>query len=576
MSIAEQLRQRGVLQTAALYVAIAWGGTEIIAFLAEALFGEHTASVVSKYLAILFIAGFPVAMYLAWTRDLGLQGRRLLVAAALAVCLVAFLSWLVPEDRRPESAARPAPSPGVVNSLAVLPLDNLSAQPDEDYFASGLTDVLIAELSRLNVFKVISRTSVMRYRDTSKTLPEIAGELGVDAIVEGSVVRVGNRVRVSAQLIEAATDHHLWSDTFESEIEDVLALQQEAAHEIARGIGAEITRAAAVAPKREHQPLSEEALDAYLRARILYLEAPSQPEEAIAAMERVIELAPDFAPGYALLADLYGYLALITNVTHGDAYLRARQLAQRAVQLDPSLADAHISMGRVHFQFEWDWDAAQREFETMLELDPNNSIGLAMYGSYRVLVHKDCESGIDLIEQALDRDPLNPNLHFDLGIYGFHCRYPDASIRALDRTIELAPQFLYAKLVRAWSTSMLGMHEQAAEQCDALKPETAERFDVMFYIGCTWVYQRAGDTDSARIQVARLLQPPDGAYVDPVMLAFACASIEDIECALDNLERGYRERSSNLIFLQTGPAFDSIRDLPRFRRILDQMGFPER
>ena len=293
-------------------------------------------------------------------------------------------------------------------------------------------------------------------------------------------------------------------------------------------------------------------------------------------MERVIELAPDFAPGYALLAELYGYLALITNVTHGDAYLRARQLAQRAIELDPSLADAHMAMGRVHFQFEWDWDAAQHEFETMLDLDPHISAGLSMYGSYRILVHKDCESGIRMIEAAIDSDPLNPNLHFDLGVYEFHCRHPEASIRAFDRTIELAPQFLYAKMIKAWSLSMLGVHAQAVAQCQALEQEASETFDVMFFIGCSWVHQRAGDANSARNQVERLLQPPDGAYVDPVLLAFACAAVEDAECALDNLERGLRERSSNLIFLQTGPAFDSIRDLPRFERILGQMGFPDR
>ena len=572
MSLADQLRQRGVFQTAALYIAIAWGGTEILAFLVAALWGEQTAAVVSKYLAILFIAGFPVAMYLSWTRELGRQGRRLFGAATIAVCIVAFLSWIVPDGRQPPPPGRPQASPGVIRSLAVLPLADLSAQAGQEYFAAGLTDLLIAELSQLGAFKVISRTSVMNYAGTTKTVPEIARELGVDAIVEGSVVTAGNHVRVTAQLVEAATDHHLWADSFDSELQDVLALQYEAAHAIARGIGANVD--VARSPPRKRRTLSPDALDAYLRARMLYLDAPSHPEEAIGAMERVIELAPEFAPGYALLSDVYGYLALITNVTHGDAYLRARQLARRAVELEPGLAHAHIAMARVHYQFEWDWGAAEREFETGLSLDPSNSEGLAIYGAYKVLVHKDCETGIRTIEAAVDVDPLNPTMHFDLGVYNLHCRRPEAAIRALDRTLELAPLFLYARMVRAWSFSLLQQDEEAVSQCNAVQDESSNRFEAMLYGGCSYVHYRAGDPDAARALVAKLLEPPKGAYVDPVMLAFACAGIDDVECALDNLERSMRERSSNLIFLRTAPAFDALRELPRFKRVAEQMNFP--
>jgi len=342
------------------------------------LWGVQPAAVVSKYLSILFIAGFPVAMYLAWTRDLGHQGRRLFGAAAIALCLIAFLSWLVPDERREATPGEPRGSPGEIRSLSVLPLDDLPAEPGREYFAAGLTDLLIAELSRLDAFKVISRKSIMHYADTTKTVPEIARELGVDAIVEGSVVRVDSHVRVTAQLIEA----------------------------------------------------------------------------------------------------------------------------------------------------------------------------------------------------AVDRDPLNPGTHFDLGVYNLHCRWPEAAIRALDRTIELAPSFLHARMIRAWSVGLLGEYEEAARQCDALLNESKDSFEAMLYAGCSWVHQRAGEYDAARALVTRLLEPPEGAYVDPVMLAFACAGANDAGCALDSLEKSLRERSSNLIFLRTAPAFDSLRELPRFERIVEQMHFP--
>ena len=211
MAIIKELQRRNVVQTAALYVAIAWGGTEILAFLIKALWGEQPADTASKYLAISLIAGFPVAMYLAWSRDLGRKARRYVSATAMAVFLVAVLVWLVPAER----ATPPAPqAPAAeIKALAVLPLDNLSGDPGQDYFAAGMTEALIAELSKLADFKVISRTSVMRYMGTTMPLPEIARELGVDAIVEGSVLRSGNQVRITAQLIEAATDHHLWADS---------------------------------------------------------------------------------------------------------------------------------------------------------------------------------------------------------------------------------------------------------------------------------------------------------------------------------------------------------------------------
>ena len=198
MAILEELKRRGVIQTAALYIAIAWGGTEILAFLIEAFWGEESASAASKYLAILFIAGFPVAMYLAWSRDLGLQSRRFVSATALAVFLVAVLVWLVPSEHETPHVP-PTASDGIM-ALAVLPLDNLSAESDQDYFAAGMTEALIAELSQLGAIRVISRTSILQYQGTTKTIPEIASELGVDAVVEGSVFRSGNQVRITVQL----------------------------------------------------------------------------------------------------------------------------------------------------------------------------------------------------------------------------------------------------------------------------------------------------------------------------------------------------------------------------------------
>lgn len=571
MAIVEELKRRSVIQTAALYVAVAWGGTEILAFLIDALWGERPADIAGKYLAILFIAGFPVAMYLAWSRDLGRTARRYVSAAAIGILLAGVLAWLVPGT--PEAPPHSPASTDGITTLAVLPLDDLSPNPGQGYFAAGMTEALIAELSKLSAIKVISRTSVMQYQGTTKTLPEIARELGADLIVEGSVLRSGDQVRITAQLIEAATDHHLWADSFEGHMADVLGLQGDAAHAIGRGIGASVAEPAAGSQSR--QQVDPEAFDAYLRAQMKGLEVQGNAEEVIEAAERVIEIDPTFAPGYAYLSDLYGYLALTTNVTHGDSYLHARRLAQKAVELDPDLALARVAMARVLFQFEWDWEAAQAEFDRALQLDPNNSIALDMYGAFRVLIHRDCEGGLALLEAARERDPFNPGIHFDLGVYNFHCRRPEQSVKHLEVAARLAPSFPRPRLVIAWDYALMDQSEAAAHQCDALIDELGERVDVMTLSSCGWVYTRAGRYEEARRILGELQDPAAGVNVDPLAVSFLCAALNDTGCALDELEKAYRQRSSNLIFLQTAPAFDAIRDETRFRALIDKMDFPQ-
>lgn len=570
MAILEELKHRGVIQTAAVYVAIAWGGTEILTFLIEALWGEQSASVANKYFAILFIAGFPVAMYLAWSRDLGLQSRRLVSATALAVFLVAVLVWLAPTKN--EAPPLPTVSSTGIKALAVLPLDNLSAEPNQEYFTDGMTEALIAELSQLDAFRVISRTSVMQYKDTTKTIPEIARELGVDAVVEGSVLRSGNQVRITAQLIEAATDHHLWADSFEGELEDILALQSEAARAMVVGIG--INMGAENTPTKKRKPVNPDAYDAYLKAKIMYLESANDPEQAIQTAERVIELDPGFAPGYALLSNLYGYLVITGNPTHDDAYLSARKLARKAIELDPELPDARFAMARVHYRFEWDWAAAETEFKKGLELDPNSANGLNAYGAYRVLIHKDCDEGIALLEAARDRDPFSTGKHWDLGAFNFNCRRADESIKHLEQTIEMAPGNYWARLFIVYDHVLNGSFGLAAEGCDSLIDEVGQKFNSGLLGGCAWVYSSAGQEDLAKHILERLQEPPAGIHVDPVVLSWVCFALDDLECGFQQLDEGLRHHSPSMIFLRTAPVYDPIREDPRFREILDQMDFP--
>lgn len=571
MGIIQELKNRGVIQTAALYIAVAWGGIEILTFLIDALFGGRIAALANRYLAILLIAGFPVTMYLAWTRDLGLRARRVVRATALAVLLVLVIIWLVPSG---QEVPRPSESSaGDVTALAVLPLENLSDEPGQEFFAAGMTEALIAELSRLGAIRVISRTSVMQYAGTTKTIPEIAAELGVDAIVEGSVLRAGNQVRITAQLIDAATDLHLWADSFEGVVEDVLALQSEAAQSMVDGIGASFrSETVRLQPPRQVFP---EAYDAFLEAQLTGLESQRDPQAAIAAIERAISLDPTFAPAYALLSEVYGYLALTTNVRQGDAYLQARQLARKALELDPNHPSSRFAMARALFQFEWDWAGAEAQFSEGIRLDPNDANGLALYGSFRTLIHWDCDGGLQRLESARNRDPFNPAMHFDLGVYHFHCRNYEVSLQHLERTTDLLPEFYWARLIAVWNHMMLGAGGRAEILCDALLEEVGDTFDPRLIGSCAWAYFGASRSDRAFELRAQLDNPPEGIEVDPFIYSWTCLGFADRNCALEQLERALKQRSSDLIFLRTGPIFDTVREEPRFKAVVQKMGFPE-
>lgn len=307
---------------------------------------------------------------------------------------------------------------------------------------------------------------------------------------------------------------------------------------------------------------------------MMQLAAQGDVGKVIEAAERVIEMDPTFAPGYAYASDLYGYLVLTTNITDGGAYLRARDFARKAVELDPNLADARMALARVHFQFEWNWEAAQAEFERGLELDANYSQALASYGMFQVLVHKDCDRGISLLEAARNNDPFNPTMHFDLGVYNYHCQRFSESIRHLRRTGEMAPSFYFSRMMTAWNHSLQGKHELAVAQCDSQLKERSANFDHMLIGGCAWVKARANRRVEAEQLLDSLLNPPNGARVDPVTISLACVGLGDVNCSIEQLERALQQRSSNLIYMQVAPPWDPLREDPRFQSILQRMNLP--
>lgn len=276
------------------------------------------------------------------------------------------------------------PSMGPVRLLAVLPLSNLSGDPGQDYFADGMTDELITSLAQLGDVQVISRTSVMQYRNTKKPLPEIGRDLNVDAIVEGSVARSGQHVRITAQLVDATTDQHIWAQTYERELGDVLKLQDEAARDIAQEIHIQIRRSPGERPSRV-RPVNPEPYEAYLKGRYFWGKHTGEGfDRAIGYFEQAIKADPDYAVAYAGLADVYQDQAAFAGVAPEVAIPKARAAIQKALELDDNLSEAHDALaGLLEFQ-DWNWKAAEREHRRAIDLNPSNANAHLFYGAHLV------------------------------------------------------------------------------------------------------------------------------------------------------------------------------------------------
>ena len=591
MSILQELRRRKVFRLAALYIVGAW----VVLQVADLAFESwDISSSALRYVWFSAIFGFPIALIFGWRYDITTQGivrtpptdaitqtdlslRRsdyvilaLLMIVAIGVIYPVTIQISNSRSAQPAEITRRDIEP---NSIAVLPFDNLSGDPDQAYFVSGMQDALIAGLSRISALRVTSKTSTSRFADTVESLPIIAEQLGVAKLIEGSIFRVGSHVRITINLVDARLDEHIWSETFENEIKDVLVLQSNVAQAIAQQVEVTITPAEQ-AHLRNVKSVNPEAYEVFLKARLMYLESSNDPEKAIETAKRVIELDPGFAPGYAFLSDLYGYLILMHHSTSSDVHLQARILAQKAIELDPENPDARFALARVHYRFEWDWAAAEAEFKRGLELDPNSASGLNAYGAFRVLIYKDCDEGLAMLEAARDRDPFNPGKHLDLGLFNFSCRNMDESIKHLEQTIEMVPELYWARLTIALAHFLDGSIKLAAEGCDSLIDEVGQHFESGLLGSCAWIYFSAGQEDLAQQILERLRDPPAGNLVDPVVLSWACFGLGDLECGFHQLEEALRQQSSLLIFMRTAPVYDPFRKDPRFLAIVNKMNFP--
>src|ERR1700693_2760450 len=357
--------------------------------------------------------------------------RLIILAGAVGALLLLIPGWRFASQKwKPGSG-----SAGPIHSLAVLPLDNLSRDPAEEYFADGMTEELTTQLAQISALRVISRTSVMQYKDSKKSLPQIAKELGVDAVVEGSVMRSGDQVRVTAQLIQASTDKHLWAKSYEGDARDVLGLQQRVAHAIADGVKVQLT------PQEETRlsiprPVNPAAYEAYLKGNYLNKGTEEQQRKAREYFEEAIRIDPKYGPAYAGLADYY-WSSL--DLRPRDSMPKAKENAVEALELDPDLAQAHTELAAIHFFGDWDWSGAEKEFRRALELNPSDSEGHRYYSFFLAALGHGNEALAES-RKAQDLDPLSISTQVTAGVVLHPAREFDKAIEQCRKALDLHPK----------------------------------------------------------------------------------------------------------------------------------------
>jgi TolB-like protein/DNA-binding winged helix-turn-helix (wHTH) protein/Flp pilus assembly protein TadD len=496
-------------------------------------------------------------------------GRRLWPQAAAALFIVAVAVWCWREWRHGLAAPlRPA-----IHSLAVLPLQNLSGDPSQEYFADGMTEELIGRLSRIHGLRVISRTSAMHFKNTQLSMPEIAKMLGVDTIVEGSIVREGRQIRVHAQLIRAATDEHIWAQEYQREYRSLLEVQEEVARSIAEQIEVSLTPEDRARLASAH-PVDPEAHENYLKGRYYFNQRTADAlNKSIASYQQAIVMDSGYALAYSGLADAYAMLGFRGGFPSKDALSRAKAAALKAIELDNTLAEPHASLAFIAETHEWDWATAEREYRQALELNPGDARAHNWFAGYLMYVGR-FDDGISEARRARDLDPLSLPINNALaGRLLAGSRY-DEALQQVQKTLELDAHFAPAHQTLGWVYLHSGKQMEAIREFqNALQLSGTDDADLQLDLG--FVYAVTGKRDEARRILAKLEKLHEQGVVPSGSLAILYGALGESNEAFAWLERAYEERDPQLTYIKAGRRFEPLRKDPRFAQLVHRVGLSD-
>ncbi|HSB75009.1 MAG TPA: tetratricopeptide repeat protein, partial [Terriglobales bacterium] len=484
--------------------------------------------------------------------------RRLVLLLGGTVTLALIFAWVLYRTGAPKRAKQPA-----IKSLAVLPLKNLSGDPSQEYLADAMTEAVIGRLSRIHDLRVISRTSVMRFKNTQLSVRDIAGTLRVDAVVEGSVIREGNRIRVYAQLIRADTDEHFWSETYDREMGDVLALQSDVARSIAEKVEVTITgqeQSRLVAARY----VSPEVYESYLKGAIASGNSQADIEKRIGYFEQAISKDPTFAPAYVGLAEAYDAMdTILVGAPPAEVHPKIISAAQKALELDPQLAEPHALLADV-YQARWQWTDAEAEYQRALELNPNDPAAHLGYADW-LMCQGRTDEALAYARRARELDPLGVT-GVSIGWILFQARRYDVAIRELRSVVAVHPDYAAAHWFLGFALIGNGQPELAIpelEKTASLMHRSPGSLELLATANA-----RAGHRREALRLLNELKRERETTYVSAGAFISPYLALGDYDQAFVWFERAYQEHSDILLLLKVHPFFDPVRQDPRFKDLL--------
>jgi TolB-like protein/Tfp pilus assembly protein PilF len=574
-----ELKRRNVYKVAVAYAVVGWLliqiGTQVFPFFEVPNWGI-------RLIVLLIVAGFPIALILAWAFELTPEGIKrtedadlvapgvsrkrkwiyvVIIAGALSVGL-----FFLGRYTAPNVANLPA------KSIAILPFENLSRDPDNAYFTEGIQDEILARLAKIADLKVISRTSTQRYKSSPDDLPQIAKRLGVSNILEGSVQKTTDRVRVTVQLLNAATDTHLWGETYDRKLTDVFAAESDIARAIADTLRAKLTgseQSALAARPTENA----EAHQLYLRGRYFWNKRTGADfKKAIGYFNQAIDKDPNYALAYAGLADAYVLLSAYAEASPKDSLPQAKAAAAKALELDSTLGEAHASLAQALLAYDLNFAEATREFRRAIELNPNYATAHHWYGESVLGPLGQFEEAIAEARRALELDPLSVIINADYGSALTNARRYDQAIEQLRKTVEMDPGFYYAHWTLGNALELKGFNQEAIAE---YKKAIALNDDPLPRALLGHLYAKTGRKDEALAilkQLRELRESSKERYVSPYNLALIHIGLGQKNEAIQLLEETYEERDGyNIVFIKVEVLLDPLRGDPRFEALVQKV-----
>jgi adenylate cyclase len=590
-----ELKRRNVYKVAVAYAVVAW----LLIQAASILLPTFEAPPwVMKVLVLVIVLGFPAALIFSWAFEITPEGIKLeseiepnksikrrtgrkIVAVTIALAVVAaglFVYQLVRSDRRqgveggapatPRSEGLAGARPSIPNkSIAVLPFDNLSRDPDNAYFCEGVQDEILTRLAKVADLKVISRTSTQHFKSAPENLPQIAKQLGVAHILEGSVQKAGEQVRVNVQLINAMTDAHLWADTYDRKLTDIFAVETDIAKTVADTLQAKLTGSEKNSMAKT-PTVNPEAYELYLKGRFFWNKRTGDDlRKSIEYLKQAVAKDPGYALAYAALADSYGLLRFYGGASPAESVVPAEAAAKKALELDDLLAEAHASLGLIATE-ELDLNRGVKEQERAIQLNPNYATAHHWLGlGFSTLRQPD--RSIAELKRALELDPLSMIINADLSIiYLYAGRYDDAEAQAR-KTLEIDPRSFVAHYYLGAALQLTRRLKEAIPEFQKAVELNNDPYSIAML---AQAYARNGQTDEARKLLAHLNEMAKSAEVPEYALALVYTSLGEKERAIEALEHGFMGGNKSYLFLLPGdPFLDDLRGDPRFEALVQKI-----